>query len=299
MSKKIALALSSGGARGLAHIGAIEVLEEEGYEITSIAGTSMGSLVGGVYAAGKLPEYKDWVCNLDKMDVFKLVDFSLSLDGFVRGDKVFKELKKIIPDTKIEDLRIPYCAIAADVHNEKEVVFENGSLYDAIRASVAIPTVVKPKVFGKTELVDGGVLNPLPIRCLKKKEGDLVVAVNVNASNKYIQPENFKDNKKEEEDYLRKLEAFYGKWKSKIPGLGNSKVKEEEELKKLSMFELLNKSFDLMQDKLSDIIIEHHKPDMVVKISRGASSTFAFYKAKELIQAGRDACYRALEEKEK
>jgi len=134
-NKNVTLVLSGGGARGFAHIGAIEELESRGYIINSIAGTSMGSLIGGVYATGKLNEFKEWAYNLDKQEVFKLIDFSFSNQGLIKGDKVLKTMKKFIPDANIEDLKIKYTATAFDLAQNKEIVFREGSLYNAIRAS--------------------------------------------------------------------------------------------------------------------------------------------------------------------
>lgn len=144
MKQKAALVLSGGGARGISHIGVIEELEKQGFEISSVSGASMGALVGGVHASGKLVELKNWLYDLDKMKVFSLVDFTLSAQGLVKGDRVLNKMKEFVADVNIEDLRIPYAAVAADIVNAKEVVFTNGSIYEAIRASIAIPTVLTP-----------------------------------------------------------------------------------------------------------------------------------------------------------
>lgn len=182
MKKKIALVLSGGGARGLAHIGAIETLESHGYEITSIAGCSMGALIGGMYAAGKLPEVKDWVLALDRRKVLSLVDFSLSLTHLVKGDRVMEALKEIVPDVNIEDLPIPYTAVATDWNSGKEVIFDHGSLYDAIRASISIPLFLNPVRREDMLLVDGGLVNSLPLNRVVRHSGDLLFGINVEHS---------------------------------------------------------------------------------------------------------------------
>ena len=140
MKPVVTLVLSGGGARGIAHIGVIEELERRRYEIASVTGTSMGALVGGVYAAGAIDPFREWLLTLDKRKVFSLVDFTLSRTGVVKGDKVFNKMKDFIPDTLIEDLKIPYAAVAVDLINNKEVVFREGRLFDAIRASVTAGT---------------------------------------------------------------------------------------------------------------------------------------------------------------
>lgn len=142
--KDVALVLSSGGARGLAHIGAIEELEARGYHIKSIAGTSMGALVAGMYATGHLKEYREWMKTIDKQRIRELTDYSPSLDHLVRGNKIIDALKALVPDCDIDDLPIPYAAVATDWESGHEVVFTHGSLYGAIRASISLPAYFSP-----------------------------------------------------------------------------------------------------------------------------------------------------------
>jgi NTE family protein len=181
MRQKVSLVLSGGGARGLAHIGVIEELEKQDFEIVSITGTSMGALVGGICALGKLEEFKKWFFTLDKFKVFSLVDFTLSSQGLVKGERVFNKLKEFIEDKNIEDLKIAYAAVAVDLIKSEERVFTGGSVYDAIRASIAIPTVFTPVNIGNSLLVDGGILNNIPTNHAKRFKDDLLIAVNVNA----------------------------------------------------------------------------------------------------------------------
>lgn len=179
-SKDVALVLSSGGARGLAHIGAIEELESQGYRIKSIAGCSMGALVGGVYAAGKLKELRELMKSIDKWKMLSLADISFSLDHIVKGDKVVEALRSLIADVKIEALPIPYCAISTDWERGKEVVFREGSLLEAIRASISLPALFNPRQSNGQILIDGGVMNPLPLNRVTRHDGDLLVAVDVS-----------------------------------------------------------------------------------------------------------------------
>ena len=283
MKKSVSLVLSSGGARGVAHIGVIEALEEEGYTINAIAGSSMGAIVGGVYAAGQLAEYKEWVCNLDKLDVFKLLDFTLSTQGFVRGERVFNEMKKFIQDRDIEQLNVPFAAVATDIINKKEVVFKKGSLYQALRASAAIPSVLKPSIIDNVELVDGGVLNPIPINHVHVEEKDLLVVSDVNAD----VPSKLISDKKEEKN---KFTPLLEKWSNIFPS-----VSANNKPKRLSIFDLFARSIDLMQDRISDYIVESYKPDVVVKISRDLCSTFEFYRSAELIEYGKKEMKKALQ----
>ncbi|MEX6679235.1 patatin-like phospholipase family protein [Pseudomonas sp. W2Oct36] len=181
MNKRIALVLGSGGARGYAHIGVIEELEHRGYDIGCIAGCSMGAVIGGIYAAGKLPEYKAWIESLDYLDVLRLVDVSFRL-GAIRGEKVFGKIRDIVGEINIEDLPIPYTAVATDLTNQQEIWFQEGNLHSAMRASAAIPSLFTPVVQGNRTLVDGGLLNPLPIVPVVSSHCDLIVAVNLNST---------------------------------------------------------------------------------------------------------------------
>lgn len=178
--KNVALVLSSGGARGLAHIGAIEQLQRRGYTIRSVVGSSMGALVGGMFATGKMNEFKEWVAKADFRTILSLVDLSLSVNHIVKGEKIIDAMKEIVPDVNIEDLPIPFRAVATDWRNGREVVFDKGSLYDAIRASISIPLFFKPVEKDDMVLVDGGVINPLPLSRAIRKKNDILVAVNVS-----------------------------------------------------------------------------------------------------------------------
>ena len=282
MKKPVSLVLSCGGARGLAHIGIIEMLLKHDYEIKSIAGSSIGAIIGGFYAAGKLDVYKKWVACLERIDIIKLMDFTFSPQGFIRGEKVFKELELLIQDCDIKDLPIPFAAVATDLVNNQEVVFKEGSLFKAIRASAAIPTILKPVIIDGKEYVDGGVLNPVPIEHVKRHADDLLVVVNVNSPVSCQEPHNIEivekgSSNKNKIDFLRK------KW-------GIRFIEKKQPLsKKLGFFDLLVKSIDVMQDRLTEVLLEKHQPDILVEISRNSCNTFDFYKANELIDLGKES----------
>lgn len=175
----VALVLASGGAKGFAHIGVIEELESRGYNITSIAGTSMGALIGGLYAAGGLDKVKQWFYDLNHSKVWSLLDFTWSLNSVVKGDKLMAALKEMVPDQNIEDLKIPFCAIATDLKTGDEVVFDSGSIYDAIRASISLPMIFTQVKDGDRILIDGGLVNGLPLNRVQRHEGDILVAINL------------------------------------------------------------------------------------------------------------------------
>jgi NTE family protein len=297
--KTIALVLSSGGARGLAHIGVIDELVERGYIITSIAGSSMGAFVGGLYAAGNLDQFREWVLNLDKLNVFNLVDFTLSSQGFVRGERVFEKMRKLkmIPQVNIEDLPIKYVAVAADIINNKEILFTQGDLFKAIRASISIPNVFTPIEIEGGLMVDGGVLNPIPINRIHRIDNDLLIAVDLNSLISYKKPKLPKKKIEAEVVHSTKVSILIKKWDELFSSHHHEVIKKPiDKNLKLGYFDILTRSIQLMQSKLSMQSIETNKPDVLVSISKYACSVFEFYKGEEMIAYGRAACQKALNE---
>lgn len=178
--KKVALALASGGPRGFAYIGAIEELQRRGYTITSVAGASAGALVGGIFAAGGIQQFKEWLCGLDPVKVMSLVDVSISLNSFVKGQRVMDAIKERVPDVNIEDMEIPFTAVATDLYTGEEVIFREGPLFEAIRASISIPSMFAPVKWQGRTLIDGGIANTFPLNRVQRTEGDILVGFNVN-----------------------------------------------------------------------------------------------------------------------
>jgi len=286
MKQKVALVLGSGGARGTAHIGVIRELEKQGYKITSISGTSMGALVGGVYAAGKLDEYEAWLVSLSKLDIFNLVDFTLSKNGIIKADRVLKEIQKFIPDQKIEDLPIRYTAVATNLKTNQEELFVGGSLFNAIRASISIPMVITPLQKNDTLFVDGGILNPVPVNRILRQENDILMAVNVNANIPYNKP--ISDNP--EWGYFEKLTngklSVFKKQLAKFIPL--------DKKESIGYFELITETSGLMLSQISNLTLELSPPDVLIEISRRTCGAFDFYKAEEMIELGKKTTKESL-----
>ena len=258
MGKTVSLALSSGGARGYAHIGVIEVLLELGYEIKSIAGASMGAVIGGVFAAGKLEEYKNWVTTLEKFDVWKMFDLSFNKKGIFKGDRIINYLEKnIIGEVNIEDFNTKFTAVAVDIISHKEIWFSKGPLFDAIRASIAIPGIFTPFTKDNMILVDGGVLNPLPIAPVLNDQSDIIIAVDVNSS--------------KEPDF-----SLYA-----------GKVYEAEEKEDYNMFNIMLQAINIMQNKISRFKLASYSPDLIIEIPKDYCGIFDFHKAKQMVEVGR------------
>ena len=288
VKRKVSLVLSGGGARGLAHIGVIEELEKQGFDIRSISATSMGAVIGGIYAVGKLQEFKNWMYTLDKLDVFKLIDFTFSSQGLIKGDRVFNKMKEFIPDTNIEDLKINYAATATDILNNKEVVFTKGSLYEAIRASIAIPTVITPVKTADTILVDGGVMNSIPIDHVERTKDDMLVVVYVNADIPVSKPSMSKiDKDKKQSIYIKKIKKFQDQLHLVHP---------KSKIEKFGYFDLINKSISILTNHISKLSLEKYPPDVLIEVSHNTCGIFDFYKAEELVEIGRYAAINSINE---
>ncbi|WP_369925527.1 patatin-like phospholipase family protein [Xanthomonas sp. NCPPB 2632] len=277
---RVALALGAGAAKGLAHIGAIEVLEERGFEIVAIAGTSMGALIGGIYGMGKLDIYRDWVSTLARFDVLRLVDWSFSGGGFIKGDRIMAALRELIGEVNIEELPIAYTAVATDIDREREVWLTRGPLFDAIRASIAIPTLFRPYTHEGRRLVDGALLNPLPVLPLMREDVDYVIAVSVDGAAEMQQPPEKNVTAGADDGYSARLGRLFGRRGLPV-GEGKPKLKDP------GAFDLMTQSMDLMQANLSRLRLAAYPPDLLIEIPRNVSTVYEFYRARELIELGR------------
>lgn len=323
--KNVALVLSSGGPRGFAYIGAIEALEEHGYTITSIAGTSIGSLVGGIFASGKLSEFKEWLYSLNAWEVFSLMDLSIGKNHFVKGDKVIQAIMEIVPNVNIEDLKIPYRAVATDLYTGREVVFDSGPLFAAIRASISIPSLFRPVKYGLTTLIDGGIANCLPLNRVVRTGNDLLVAFDVNDVDEEeicqllrqehearLVDKRFQLQKQAElrdviNDFkndtdmglIKRLKHAGSRSMAVLKDVFNYRkaFNEDDSLDyEDNYYELLDRTFSLMNHKNTELMLELYKPDILVKMpfdSYGEISDYA--KAREISDRGYQLMCEALE----
>ena len=274
MSKNVALVLGSGGARGLAHIGAIEALEERGYTITSIAGCSMGSIIAGMYAAGQLKEAKEWFLSVDKQLILRMMDINLlSGNSLVKGERIIQELQKVVPDRPIESLNIPCSIVATDMIHSDEVVFRTGSLFEAVRASISIPLFFQPVQMGDRLLIDGGILNPLPLHVVERTEGDILVAADI--SGKDSMPEEGRPNVP-----FKILEAPLAK---------------VQQLKRVNFFSILDRMSDIQIQQSTLLSLRLCPPDVHSVMRQYAYNTFDFDKAEQIIADGKRLMNEALD----
>ncbi|MEZ8913929.1 patatin-like phospholipase family protein [Vibrio lentus] len=278
MEKTISLVLGSGGARGLVHVGIIRWLIEHGYQIKSISGCSIGALIGGVYAAGKLDEFEEWVTSIDQSDMAMMLDFSWQSSGIFKGDKIIDTLRGLIGEISIEELPIPYTAVAANVADEKEVWLQSGSLFDAIRASISLPLFFTPHVINGEELIDGGVLNPVPIAPTFGDKTDFTLAVNLGGEPEMLQQEVTPVSLPTKESNLHEKVVHF------IDNLGSS-VKSKMSFN-FAAYDIANQAFDAMQSTIARQKLAAYPADITLEIPRNACGTLEFDRSQEMIDRG-------------
>jgi NTE family protein len=323
-SPTVSLVLGSGGARGYAHIGAIEELLAQGYDIRCISGSSMGALIGGVYAAGKLDGYRDWAKALQRLDVLRLLDWTFTGGGLIKGDRIIDKLKELIGEINIEDLPLSYTAVAVDLLAQREVWFSRGSLFEAIRASIAIPTVFRPHRYQGRTLVDGGLLNPVPITPTLRDLTDCTIAVDLNAP-----AESLEGTLASRMLDKSPVDATFGSATATLPPAGAPPVMDdataegaestalladdntvqaltyrqriaefldamlEKREKKAAaesdpgILELFARSLDVVQETITRFKLAAQPPDLLIQIPRNACAFYEFHRAEELIEIGR------------
>lgn len=313
--KKVALALGSGGARGYAHIGVIRELEARGYSIVAVSGTSMGALVGGLYCTGAMEEYADWVCSLDYLGVLKLLDVTWEKAGAIRGERVMQAMRDLMGNVNIEDFSIPFTAVAADLHRQKEMWFQAGPLDVAIRASISMPGVFTPVMIKQSVLVDGGILNPVPVSPLQSaNDADLVIAVNVTsdvgtATLEEQLPDYF-DSKPVEEKKDRPAQKLVDDIRQRAQGLVDrvawwddaqeeDKSTAEYRTRNWGKFDMIMQSFDVTQASLARYKLAGSPPDLQIDINKQTISTFDFHRAEPTIELGRRLAKQALDQYER
>lgn len=286
---EIVLALGGGGARGLAQIGVIEVLQERGLKIHAIAGTSCGALVGGACAAGRLEDLTRWMLTTSRAEMLRLLDPGFGRPAMFTGVKLLRALREVVGEPRIEDLPIDFTAVAVDLLRQREVWLRRGDLWDAIRASIAIPGIFTPMVIGEMELVDGGLLAPLPITATRLAGPYRVVAVDIHSQPSALA-----------RDPVRELSAEDGKPAPGILGRWMERhLGEEEESappqRHFKLMEVMSRALDTMQERIARVQLALEPPDLLIHIPRDACEFYEFWRARELIPLGRREAEKALD----
>ena len=285
-TKRVSLVLGSGGARGLAHIGVIRWLEEHDHHVVGLSGSSIGALVGGVYAAGKLDDFESWVRAIRGVDVLKLLDFSFGSDGLVRGERIISALRELLGECSIEDCDIPFTAVASDVVKEKEVWLSSGSLFDAIRASISLPLFFKPAKINGVQLLDGGILNPVPIAPTFGDDSDLTVAVNLGGKPDpdFPAPKLVAEEAEADTDLVSRVAEF----------LRDFSKRDSNDESSISMLEITDRTFDAMQGAIARQQLAAYPPDVELIVPNNVCGTLEFDRAAEMITLGYELAERRL-----
>ncbi|HEX8009355.1 MAG TPA: patatin-like phospholipase family protein [Casimicrobiaceae bacterium] len=277
-SKTVSLVLGSGGARGLAHVGAIQWLTENGYDIRSIAGSSMGALVGGTYAAGKLEVFAEWVLAFERMQVVRLLDPAFGRAGLFKGERVMSVLRELIGDFAIEELPLAFTAVATDLASGEEVWLREVKLFDVIRASIATPLIFTPFDYGGRKLVDGGLVNPVPIAPTLDDATDLTVAVDLSGPAELRASPPPSGSIPDGAGYRQRIRAFVESLQlSRPPGAPARGI-----------VAVGFASMEAMQNTIARLRLAAYSPDVTVEIPRNACGFHEFWRAEELIALGRE-----------
>ncbi|OBF02099.1 esterase [Mycobacterium sp. 852002-10029_SCH5224772] len=323
----MALALGSGGARGYAHVGVIEALRARGYDIVGVSGSSMGALVGGLHAAGRLDEFSEWAKSLTQRTILRLLDPSISAAGVMRAGKILDAVRDILGPVAIEELRIPYTAVATDLLAGKSVWFQRGPLDEAIRASIAIPGVIAPHAVDGRLLADGGILDPLPMAPLSAVNADLTIAVGLSGSeaitNRAAEPGATVEwltrmvrstsalldtaaarsllDRPTARAVLSRLGGPGGEsddWSDspdeQLPA-ADADAGELSDVPKLGSFEVMNRTIDIAQAALARHTLAVYPPDVLIEVPRSTCRALEFHRAVEVIAAGRALADDALD----
>ena len=298
--KNVALVLASGGPRGFAYIGAIEELQARGYNITSVAGASAGSLVGGIYAAGGIKAFKEWICALEPMKIMSLMDVSVSKTYLVKGEKIIKAIEARVPEVNIEDLEIPFTAVATDLYTGEEVVFRKGPLFQAIRASISIPSMFKPVKWKGRTLVDGGMVNTFPLNRVERTPGDILVGFNVNQIDA-AEIQGFLDSRaaltqgRDEMSLLSRLQNDLQAFRLNADGRDSWIPVGADD----NYASILQRSFGIMNCTIARMGIELTKPDILVDLPFDSyHGVYGYSHAQEICEKGRELMAAALDKYE-
>ncbi|MBC1260862.1 patatin family protein [Synechococcus sp. BSF8S] len=323
--KSIGLALGSGGARGWAHIGVLRALQEAEITVNYISGASIGALVGAIYCAGELDELEDFIRDLSWRDMLAYFDMVFPTSGLLDGSKVYELLSEHIQGMKIEESEIPFCCVATDLIKGEEVHLTTGSMVDAVRASISVPGIFTPFCHGDRYLVDGGIVNPVPVDVVRKMGAEIVIAVNLNrnditsglgkssspadpthgltvsgkpeeedADDKAITPppSSSEASKRRKESFLKNLSNRYLSLQETLSGKVDQWLPDEDQ--GLNIFDVIGTSLNVMEQQVTRSRLETYLPDLLVEPPLNDFPIFDFHKADRIIRMGYTAMKQQL-----
>ncbi|WP_202839295.1 patatin-like phospholipase family protein [Luteimonas saliphila] len=291
--ERIALVLGAGGARGLAQIGVIEVLEERGFRIDAVCGSSSGALVGGIFAAGRLREFDQRLRAMSRRDFLRLLDPGWRRSGLLRGLRLVEAMREVVGDPLIESLPVEFTAVAVDLQRQREVWIREGRLWDALRASFAIPGLFTPHRVNGRALVDGGLLAPLPIAATRMSDAHRLVAVDMHGWPQRPPGEPARP----QADEAPTLAGRFGDWLERAVERmadGEDTAADRDALR-MGLPEIMSRSLDTMQAQIARVQLAMDPPELLIRIPRDACQFYEFWRAAELIDVGRATAGKALD----
>ncbi len=302
-SGKTGLALGSGSARGWAHIGVIRALEEAGITIDCVAGTSIGALVGAVYASGRICEMEEAVLKLNRKQILMFSDIALPRSGLIDGGKITNLVEKYVLNTSMESLPLPLHIIATDLTTGKEVVLKRGDIVEAVRASFSLPGVFTPVRKNGDLLVDGGLVNPVPVRTVKEMGASFVIAVDLNSESESKRVESVSATaakfSRRSTDNSALMDRTLSMLNEKFSFLDTSKMlySRDKSARGASpgIFEILMTSIKIMKRSITVMSLEANPPDILIQPNLGHINLMGFYHAEEIIAEGYRAAKSQLE----
>ena len=298
---KVGLALGAGAARGLAHIGVLKALDREGIRIDSIAGTSIGAVIGAIYSSGIGPdEIEEIALNMDRTKTLTLFAPTIPYSGLIDGSRITRFIESIIGRQNISDLSIPFAAVATDVMTGEEIVLTKGSLLDALRASASIPGIFTPAKHSGRSLVDGGLVNPVPVSVAIGMGVDIVIAVNVLPSpQKSMQNMTMKDERRRDlaqRTDSKTVNLRLSKFLSSLKPVTHFGDLVKKKTSAPNIFNVILQTITIVEHQIITLELARHVPDFLITPSVESIKPLEFFRAEEAIRAGEQATVTVLRE---
>ncbi|MFC3095690.1 patatin-like phospholipase RssA [Alteromonas sediminis] len=283
---KVGLALGAGAARGWTHIGVIEALQEMGLRIDMVAGCSIGAYVGAAYASGKLPELKEWACSLTEWQTLSLMGVGLKRGGLASGQKVFDKLANDFCAPTFEDMDLPFAVVATDLYSGRERSFKSGPIGDSIKASCAIPGLFSPVLHDDRWLVDGAVVNPVPVNLCRQLGADFIIAVNLSSD---FRPQRSAAVSKKHEESQKHTDDFFSKSQNVIRqwfSPQSNKSEKPTQADSPGVFSVMSSSLEILQARVTRSRLAGEPPDLLIEPRLDNVGLMEFHRANELVESG-------------
>lgn len=288
---KIGLALGSGAAKGWAHIGVINALERAGIQVDIVAGCSVGALVGAAYASERLPMMEKWVRSFSYWDVIRLMDFSWRRGGLLRGERVFNHVRRLVAHENIEQCKMRFGAVTTNLSTGRELWLTDGDLHQAVRASCSMPGLLAPVAYNGYWLVDGAVVNPVPISLTRALGADIVIAVDLQHDAHLMQQDLLSVTPQSEEQENEQATSWGGKLRQQLSKMATRRTNQTP-----GAMEIMTTSIQVLENRVKRNRMAGDPPDVLIQPFCPQISTLDFHRADEAIAAGKEAVEKKMDE---